>query len=419
MRQLVGDITGGLVAALIALPYGLAMAHLMGLPPSFGLLTSIVTAPLTALLGRNPVLIGGTSTVTVPFIAAAVAKYGPAGAAKITIVAGIFMMIFSSLRWGSYITKVPATVVSGFSCGIGVMMIISQLKTLFGIKATISGSMLEQLVGAISNIGLLSPAITAIGLTTVAAAAICTTYFPRLPSPMISMLVACGAAALFGWHDREVGALSVGVPDFVRFTWSADDVLKVIPSALGLAIVTSVNLLITSRVVEHFRGRHKHLRPSDADRELSAYGIANLAAGLVGAPFSVGIPARSLANVRCGGSTRFSNIIHAGFLLLFMTVASGLVAHIPVSALAGVTAWMGFCLLEWSTWFRLNKMRWWESLAFVLTVFSVLFVNAAISVTLGCSVYVVRWLYHKWLDSQRAGEAVAKVEAPKSQAANI
>jgi len=134
-----GDLMGGLVAALIALPYGLAMATLMGLPPTMGLMTSILTAPVTAVLGRNPVLIGGTSTVTVPFLAAAVAAYGPGGAAKITIVAAVFLMVFCVLRLGGLLATVPRPVVSGFSCGIGAMMIISQLKALFGLKI-ISGA---------------------------------------------------------------------------------------------------------------------------------------------------------------------------------------------------------------------------------------------------------------------------------------
>ena len=77
-----------------------------------------------------------------------------------------------------------------------------------------------------------------------------------------------------------------------------------LPAALGLAFVSAVNILITSRVVEHFRGRHKRMKPADADAELSAYGMANICGGMFGAPPSVGIPARSLAVVRCGGTTR-------------------------------------------------------------------------------------------------------------------
>ena len=126
---------GGAIAALVALPYGLALARMMGLPPELGLFTSILTAPVTSLLGRNPVLIGGTASATVPFIAAAVASQGIGGAAKVCLAASVFMMIFCVLRLGRYVAKVPHAVVSGFSCGVGAMMVILQLRTLLGLPS--------------------------------------------------------------------------------------------------------------------------------------------------------------------------------------------------------------------------------------------------------------------------------------------
>ena len=84
-KLFLGDCGGGAIAALIALPYGLSMATLMGLPPIMGILTSILTAPIIALLGRNAMLIGGTGSVTVPFIAAAVRNQGIGGAAKVRL----------------------------------------------------------------------------------------------------------------------------------------------------------------------------------------------------------------------------------------------------------------------------------------------------------------------------------------------
>src|SRR5271166_5798568 len=93
-HDLAGDAAGGAIAALVALPYGLALARLMGLPPELGLFTSILTAPVTSMLGRNPVLIGGTASATVPFIAAAVRDQGSGGAAKVCLAASVFMMMF-------------------------------------------------------------------------------------------------------------------------------------------------------------------------------------------------------------------------------------------------------------------------------------------------------------------------------------
>ncbi len=137
------------------------------------------------------------------------------------------------------------------------------------------------------------------------------------------------------------------------------------------------------------------MKRADADAELGAFGIANLCSGMFGAPMSIGIPARSLANIRCGGTTRLSNLVHAGFLVLFMAVGSGLVARVPVAALAGVIAYIGFCLLEWSTWHRLPRMRRLDAAAFLTTAFAVLCTNAVAAVALGCMLYIVQALNAK------------------------
>jgi SulP family sulfate permease len=195
-----------------------------------------------------------------------------------------------------------------------------------------------------------------------------------------------------GFREAEVGALPSRWPDLAGFSWAPGDIAAVLPSALGLAVVTSVNLLITSRVVEHFRGRHQHMKRNDADAELGAYGIANVVAGMFGAPPSVGIPARSLANVRCGATTRVSNLLHAVFLGAFLFFGSALIARTPLAALAGVTAWMGFCLLDWSTWRRLPKMRRVDAVAFLTTAIAVTFINAVAAVALGCICYAGPWI---------------------------
>lgn len=397
--RLVGDSAGGAIAALIALPYGLALASMMGLPPVLGLFTSIITAPFCVILGRNPVLIGGTSSVTIPFIAAAVAAQGVSGAAKVCVSASIFMMGFCILRLGRYVSKVPQSVVAGFSCGIGGMMIISQLRTVFALPAPAGGwkeAMLGQLLQVMHGLGGARMAPATMALIVVVVATGIVYFLPRSPAPLFGVIVAVLAATAFGWHEKEVGALPFALPPFVGFRWEPSDVLKVLPNALGLAFVSSVNLLITSRVVEHFRGRHKHMKQHDADVELGAYGIGNLVGGTFGAPISVGIPARSLANVQCGGTTRFSNLLHAIFLVAFLGLGTRFLSHLPLAALAGVTAWMGARLLDWSTWGRLPRMRRVDAVAFATTALAVLMVNAVAAVAIGCSWYLVRYIY-RWL----------------------
>lgn len=397
-RQVPGDFSGGLIAALIALPYGLAMASLMGLPPVLGLFTSILTAPVTALLGRNPVLIGGTSSVTVPFVALAVAHHGIGGAAKVSLVASVFMMVFCVLKLGRYASSIPVPVVSGFSCGIGGMMIISQLKTIFGLRFASDGwsaSMIGQLAQVVENIAGTRYEPFLIAAVVMGVAALVTKYAPRIPAPLAGVILAFAVSRLFHLHEKEVGLLPLDLPAFAGFSWTPGDVTNVIPSAFALAFVSSVNILLTSRVVEHFRGRHRPMKRADADAELGAYGIANVLAGMFGAPMSVGIPARSVASVRCGATSRLSNIFHGLILYGFLVLGSGVVSRIPIAALAGITAWMGICLLEWSTWRRLLKMRRTDALAFLSTALAVLLVNAVAAVAIGCSFYGARWLYER------------------------
>lgn len=397
-RSLAGDASGGFIAALVALPYGLALARLMGLPPELGLFTSIVTAPITSLLGRNPVLIGGTASATVPFIAAAVRVQGVGGAAKVCLAASVFMMIFSFLRLGRYVAKVPHAVVSGFSCGVGAMMVILQLRTLLGLPsapARASASPIVQFVNVLSNLANSRWEPLMLGLIVIGGAIAAARRWPRSPAALLGVGMAVAVGYLFGWHERLLGDVALKLPPFAGFTWTPDDVTEVLPPALGLAFVASINILITSRVVEHFQGRHRHLRAADADGELGAYGIANLCAGVFGAPMSVGIPARSLANVRCGGTSRLSNFLHALFLLILVGAGSGVISRIPLAALAGVTAYVGISLLEWSTWRRLHRMRRLDATAFLLTAAAVLTTNAVMAVAVGCSLYASRHLIEK------------------------
>ena len=378
------------------------MATLMGLPPVMGILTSVVTAPITALLGRNPVLIGGTASATVPFILSAVQSQGIGGAAKVTIAASVIMMAFCVLRLGRHIARVPNTVVSGFSCGIGAMMLISQLDIILGVGSPLtraSGSAVGQLMSVLQRLDEVRAVPLLLGVTVIACALVVARISPKAPAPLIGVGIAIGIARTMGVHEKEVGEVAAAIPPFAGFSWTARDVTELLPQALGLAFITSVNLLITSRIVEHFRGRHRRMKAVDADAELGAYGIANIFSGMFGAPLSVGIPARSLAVVRCGGTTRLANILHAVILIGMLWFGAGLIATIPIAALAGVTAWMGLGLLDWSAWRRLPLMSRADAAAFCATALSVLFVNAVAAVAVGCSLYLLQRLYHRVFDT--------------------
>jgi SulP family sulfate permease len=230
-----------------------------------------------------------------------------------------------------------------------------------------------------------------------------------MPAPLVGVIVSVVVGTALGIHEKEVGKLPIDMPPLATFTWSPGDLDRLLVPGFGLAFVASVNLLITSRVVEHFRGRHRGMKPSDADGELGAYGIANVCAGMFGAPLSVGIPARSLANVRCGGTTRVSNLAHGAVLLACLWLGADIVSRIPLASLAGVTAYIGICLLEWSIWRRLHRMRRTDALAFLLTCFATLVTNAVLAVALGCAVHAAGYAWRRFyaVDSEAKAHPVA------------
>ena len=356
-ERLAGDCAGGFIAALIALPYGLSMAALMGLPPILGIFTSVISTPVAVLLGRNALLIGGYRQCNRAIHCERGSGARRGGAAKISIVASIFMMCFCIMRLGRYASRVPIPVVAGFSAGIGGLMVISQLNVLLGVHSSASGIPIMQLFFVLEEIWEMHWLPLALGGAVIGAAFIFHRISPRLPAPLIGVAVSFLVALLLHSREPEVGSLHLTLPPFAGFSWTPHDVINLVPSGLMLAIVSTVNLLLTSRTIEHFQGRHKPLLRADSDAEVGAYGIANLAVGIFGAPMSVGIPARSVAAIRCGATTRLANLLHAVFLLLLVRYGSGALAHIPMVALAGVTTYLGISLLDIGTWRRLRKMH--------------------------------------------------------------
>lgn len=410
-ERLAGDCAGGFIAALIALPYGLSMAALMGLPPILGVYTSILTTPITAALGRNPLLIGGTASATVPFVSAAVRAQGIGGAAKLSIVASVFMMCFCIMRLGRFVSRVPPIIVAGFSAGIGALMVISQLHVLMGIHAPSSSVPIIQLFDVLRRFTAMRWMPLLLGGAVIVAGFVSTRISPRLPSPLIGVVVACVASSLLGAREAEVGSLHLALPPFAGFAWTSHDAVSLLPSGFMLAFVSSINLLMTSRTVEHFQGRHKPLRRADSDAEVGGFGIANLVAAIFGAPMSVGIPARSVAAIRCGATTRIANLMHVVFLILLLGLGSGALAHIPMAALAGVTIFMGLSLLDVSTWRRLGRMHPLDASAFLVTVFGVLAVNAVAAVLAGSSLYMLHAAYKRYLGSHTQASGVPDIAA--------
>jgi len=233
---------------------------------------------------------------------------------------------------------------------------------------------------------------------------------PRAPAPLVGVVTAIVVARLFGFHEREIGATPGTLAAVRGFSWSPRDVLSVLPSAFGLAFVSSVNILITSRVVEHFRA-HARAKASDADAELGAYGIANLCAGMFGAPLSVGIPARSLAVVRCAAPRKWRTCFMPRCWPRF---CGWVPARCRTSAAGsrrghGMDGAVSVGLGDVAAAAEMSRV---DATAFLATAISVLAVNAVMAVAIGCSVYALKFVYPRWVKPESGVPEVGQASWP-------
>jgi SulP family sulfate permease len=259
-----------------------------------------------------------------------------------------------------------------------------------------AGSTLAQLAGLVERLGGVRPAPLLLGVMVMVAATLAARWSPRAPAPLVGVVTAIVVARFFGFHEREIGATPGTLPPFAGFSWSPRDVLTVLPSAFALAFVSSVNILITSRVVEHFRGRHKRAKRPTRTRNWEPTGSPISAPACLArrsaSEFRRAAWRWSAAAAPRGGQPGARRGAGRDSVVGF-----GAVSHIPLPALAGVTAWMGLCLLDWSTWRRLPKMSRVDAAAFLATAVSVLAVNAVLAVAIGCSVYALKFVYVRWV----------------------
>ena len=385
--DLAGDASGGAIAALVALPYGLALARLMGLPPELGLFTSILTAPLLSLLGRNPVLIGGTASATVPFIAAAVSLHGPGGAAKICIAAAVFMMIFCVLRLGRHVAKVPHAVVSGFSCGVGAMMVILQLRTLLGLPSLPGDapSPVRQLIKVVAELADTRWEPLLLGLIVIVAAWAQRGAGRGRPAPCrrrpgrrrrLSFRLARAAARRVVAQLASVRRLHLGADRRDRR-----------PAGRAGAGVRHLG-----QHPDHVAGGRALSGPAPAPprgrrrrragRLRNRQPLRGRVRGTHERRHSGPQPGQSSA---AGERRDCRTSCTPLFLLVLVALGSGVIARIPLAALAGVTAYVGLSLLEWSTWRRLHRMRRLDAAAFLATAAAVLTTNAVAAVAIGCT----------------------------------
>ena len=367
LKNIRGDVLGGLTAAVVALPLALAFGN-AALGPGgaiYGLYGAVVVGFLAALFGGTPAQVSGPTGPMSVTVAGVVASLAAAGVPRdlsageilplvmaAVVIGGLFQILFGILRLGKYITLVPYSVVSGFMSGIGVIIITLQIGPLLGISTR--GGVLESISTLVNNF---DPNGSAIAVAVMTLAIVFLT--PRkisqwVPSPLLALLIVTPLSIFLfkGVAIDRIGAipeggLSLSLPD-PSFGNFFPIILK---AGLVLAVLGAIDSLLTSLVADNIsQTRH------NSDRELIGQGIGNAVAGIFTGLPGAGATMRTVINVKSGGSTPLSGMVHSIVLLLVLVGAGPLASQIPTALLAGILIKVGLDIIDWGFLLRAHRL---------------------------------------------------------------
>ena len=379
LSNLRGDLYGGLTSGVIALPLALAFGEASGAGPMAGVYGAMIVGFFAAMFGGTGSNISGpTGPMIVVFAGVFASLSGDLGLIFATVVlAGLLQIAFGVLRLGQYIRLVPYPVVSGFMSGIGCIIIALQTARLFGHEPESGGTVpaLLEIPGAVMDPNF---SALALGILTLVLVYMWPKAWGRiLPAPLAALAIGTVAGLVLS-AAPVLGEVPTGLPSFIMPTFSAGTVLIILEAAFILALLGAIDSLLTSLVADNMtRTRH------DSNQELIGQGIGNTIAGFFGGIPGAGATMRTVANIRTGGQTRLSGMIHGVLLLSVIVVLAPIAELIPHAVLAGILVKVGWDIIDISYIKRAHQGPRWDLALMVLVLGLTVFVDLITAVAAG------------------------------------
>ena len=403
-KQLISDIVAGIIVAIIALPLSIALAIASGVSPEKGLYTAIIAGFVIALLGGSRVNISGPTAAFAAIVAGIVADHGVDGLAIATVMAGMILILMGVLRLGTLIRYIPKTITVGFTSGIAVTIVIGQIKDFLGLtfapgtNAVESTEKIEAIAKSITTVNVWA---VVVGVVALAILIFWPKISKKIPGSLIAVLLLTVAVALIGLRVNTIGDLytiSSSLPTFSLPSIDTDKIIKLIPSAFTIAILAGIESLL-SCVVSDKMIDDTH----NSNTELIAQGAGNVCSALFGGIPATGAIARTAANVKNGGRSPISGMVHALVLLLVLVLLMPYAAFIPMSVIAAVLFMVAYNMSEWRHFVSIcKKAPIYETLVLVLTfVFTVVF-DLVVAISVGLAVHYLIVIIKKFARKKTA-----------------
>ncbi|MDV6260270.1 SulP family inorganic anion transporter [Rhodococcoides yunnanense] len=327
------DLLAGLIVALVALPLALGFGVSTGLGAAAGLTTAIIAGVVAAVFGGSRFQVSGPTGAMTVVLVPIVAEYGPTGVLAVGLMAGVILLALAVAGVGRAVRYMPAPVIEGFTAGIAVVIALQQVPSALGVTDAEGEKVWQSAFDAarsfVSHASVLTPTVAvAVAIVMLVGGR----FAPKVPFSLVAVAAATVATQLFDLDIATIGTIpsSLSAPD-LRF-FHIGDVTALLAPACAVAALAALESLLSATAADSMGVGARH----NPDRELFGQGLANIAAPLFGGIPATGAIARTAVNVRSGARTRLAALIHAVILAAIMYSAAGLVAHIPLAALAGV-----------------------------------------------------------------------------------
>ncbi|MES2094134.1 MAG: SulP family inorganic anion transporter [Actinomycetota bacterium] len=378
-----GDLVAGVTVGIVALPLGLAFGVSSGAGAESGLVTAIIAGIVAAIFGGSNIQVSGPTGAMVVVLGPVVATNGVGVVALVSLAAGVVVIVAGVLRLGRVVSYIPWPVIEGFTLGIAVIIFLQQVPSAIGGTA---GASSNAFVAAIESFrsARAGTVVWAIGAVALVAAimVLAPRIHQKLPGSLIAIAVVSVITALTGVPLARIGALPSSLP--------APAIPNFDPATLGslagpiftVAALAAIESLLSARVGAALADTGAY----DPDRELVGQGLASVASGFFGGMPATGAIARTAVNVRSGGRTRLSAIIHALVLLGIVTLASGVVSEIPLAALAGVLMVTATRMVSLATVRSVLGSTRSDAIVFVVTALITVSVDLIVAVGIGITV---------------------------------
>ena len=373
------NLFGGLTAAVIALPLGLAFGVASGMGPTAGIYGAIILGFFASLFGGTPTQISGpTGPMTVVMASAVMSLHQDINLIATTVIlSGLFQILFGVFKIGKFVRYIPYPVISGFMSGIGIIIIILQINPYIGVHS--SASIVDILILLPKNLQNINLASVMLSTATLAIMFFTPQKIAKLiPTPLIALFILTPLSIYLSLHVDSIGTIPTSLPDMIMPNLDISNLKLILTLAFTLAVLGTIDTLLTSIVADSITNtKHK------PNKELFGQGIGNAVCGLFGAIPGAGATMRTVINIKSGGTNNISGIIHSLTLLLIVLFLAPIASKIPMAILAGILIKVGIDILD----YRFIKV-WKESprqdLIVMLSVFFItVFVDLITAVGVG------------------------------------